>query len=109
LYALNTYQADAWDFAKQTSSHEHDLNHWAFGACEEAGEVAGVMKRLLRGDIDLEAARERMLPELGDLLWYLAATAQEIGLTLEEVARVNINKLSDRRERNVLQGSGDNR
>jgi NTP pyrophosphatase (non-canonical NTP hydrolase) len=53
--------------------------------------------------------REGLIKEASDCLWYLAALASELGITLEEIARVNIKKLHDRRDRGVLQGSGDNR
>ena len=50
-----------------------------------------------------------MAKELGDVLWYVAQIATELGTDLETVARVNIMKLGDRKERGVLGGSGDDR
>jgi NTP pyrophosphatase (non-canonical NTP hydrolase) len=47
--------------------------------------------------------------ELGDVLWYVSVLAGELGFDLQEVAKMNLQKLRDRRERGVLQGSGDNR
>ena len=47
--------------------------------------------------------------ELGDILWCVAAVSQDFEFTLGDVAHTNINKLSSRKERNVIQGSGDNR
>jgi NTP pyrophosphatase (non-canonical NTP hydrolase) len=47
--------------------------------------------------------------ELGDVLWFVAGIAYSAGWTLEDIAKMNIDKLEDRRQRNVIQGSGDNR
>ena len=53
--------------------------------------------------------REALIKELGDVLWYISAAASELGVSLDEVAHVNIDKLRDRAARGKLQGSGDNR
>ena len=47
--------------------------------------------------------------ELGDVLWYISALADDLGVTLEEVAKANIEKLQSRMERNKIKGDGDNR
>ena len=52
----------------------------------------------------LEIARE-----LGDVLWMVTATANDIGFDLDEIAAMNLSKLKDRAKRGTLQGSGDNR
>ena len=91
----------------------------ALGLANEAGEVAGVVKKIIRDDANLnmsltrhELARmnqEKIKAELGDVLWYLAAVAKEYNLKLSDVAQYNMDKLKDRAERGVLRGSGDNR
>ena len=53
--------------------------------------------------------RDSLKHELGDVLWYLTMLCTELNLTLEEVAEANINKLADRRARNVINGNGDHR
>ncbi len=81
------------------------------GLTSEAGEVADKLKKILRdhdGVID-EAKKQELAKELGDVLWYVAQIATEIGLPLEEVAAMNIEKLMSRFERGKLSGSGDNR
>jgi NTP pyrophosphatase (non-canonical NTP hydrolase) len=50
-----------------------------------------------------------MAKELGDVLWYVAQLASELGLELEDIARENLEKLSSRQRRGVLSGSGDER
>jgi NTP pyrophosphatase (non-canonical NTP hydrolase) len=53
--------------------------------------------------------KEDLKKELGDILWYLSAVATDLGIDLDDVATTNYEKLKSRQERNVLQGSGDNR
>ncbi len=52
---------------------------------------------------------EEYVKELGDVLWYIAASAKELGFTLEQVAQLNLKKLADRKERGVIKSEGDNR
>ena len=86
---------------------EHLLNYYFLGLAEEAGEVAGLRKRFLRdeGNIDYE----KMTKELGDVLWYVARLAHRYHLSLEDIAITNIIKLQDRKQRGVICGAGDNR
>lgn len=77
----------------------------------EAGELQGKAKKLLRDDnfVLTSERRSAMIGELGDVLWYCAAAATELGVNLDDVAENNIAKLISRKERGVLGGSGDNR
>ncbi len=100
----------------------------------EAGEVAELVFKALRDDelaekVDIletnlrfpmdavvvrlgyisEERRKKLIKEYGDILWYVARGLAEIGCTLGEAAYDNIVKLSDRKERGVLSGSGDDR
>jgi NTP pyrophosphatase (non-canonical NTP hydrolase) len=87
------------------------LLYCGLGTAEEAGEVAGKIKKVLRdnnGIVD-DAQRERIKKEMGDVLWYLAGVAKELGISLGSVARENIIKLQGRRERGTLHGDGDDR
>lgn len=81
------------------------------GLSGEAGEVAEKIKKVIRdkgGVIDGET-KELIKKELGDVLWYVAQLATELGLSLDDVAEHNIKKLYDRMERDRISGSGDNR
>lgn len=79
------------------------------GLAGEAGEVAEKVKKIIRDKKQIKDERVEICKELGDVLWYLAAVARDIGVTLEDVAMMNIEKLESRKERGTLQGDGDNR
>jgi NTP pyrophosphatase (non-canonical NTP hydrolase) len=81
------------------------------GLTNEAGEVAGKIKKIFRdkgGKISAED-REALKYELGDVLWYLTQICTELDLTLQEVAEANIAKLFSRLERDQIHGEGDHR
>jgi NTP pyrophosphatase (non-canonical NTP hydrolase) len=83
----------------------------ALGLCGESGEVAEKVKKLLRdegGDMTIEA-RDAIKKELGDVLWYIAAMCRELDITMEDVARANLEKVDGRHSRGTLRGSGDDR
>jgi len=87
------------------------LAYPALGLAGEAGEVAEHAKKAIRDDGGTvgDERRAAMAKELGDVLWYVAQIASELGLDLEDVARANLEKLSSRQRRGVLSGSGDER
>lgn len=83
----------------------------ALGLGNEAGEVQGKVKKVLRDNegIFTPELATKIGDEIGDVLWYMAALARDLGLSLEDIANNNLKKLADRQARNVIQGSGDNR
>jgi NTP pyrophosphatase (non-canonical NTP hydrolase) len=82
----------------------------AMGLCEEAGEVMGKIKKTIRdGGGDFDKTREAIRLELGDVLWYLTATADALGYTLDDIMIGNATKLAGRRKRGTVLGSGDDR
>lgn len=90
---------------------DHPIVYPTLGLANEAGEVAGKIKKIFRdkgGQISAED-REALKQELGDVLWYLTQICTELGLTLEEVAEANITKLFSRQARGVIRGDGDTR
>lgn len=107
---LKTYQ----EKSRKTAGYPaigHPVIYPTLGLVNEAGEVAGKIKKVFRdkgGQISDET-RLALGAELGDVLWYLAQICTELGLSLDEVAESNIAKLTDRLERGVIRGDGDNR
>ena len=78
------------------------------GLAGEVGELASLFAKYWRDDY-LQVPRDDLRAELGDVLWFVAMLADEIGCDLSTVAQGNLNKLADRAERGKLKGSGDNR
>ena len=107
---FNEYQK----LARTTAMYDGAGNNYlypALGICGEAGEVAEKIKRVVRDgrkEVSPDEARA-ISKELGDVLWYVANMAQELGLSLDEIARDNIAKLKSRAARGVLHGTGDER
>lgn len=89
----------------------HPVIYPTLGLTNEAGEVAGKIKKIFRdkAGVIAEADREALKAELGDVLWYLAQVCTELGLSLEDVAQHNLDKLASRQARGVIGGTGDKR
>lgn len=107
---LDRYQSAALASAIYENPGKN-LRYTVLGLCEEAGEVAGQVKKMERDDggAMTDARRASIKKEIGDALWYVAAAAKEAGFTLSEIAEANLEKLADRKARGVLQGSGSDR
>ena len=107
---FNNYQQATAQTAKYPPNQA--LEYLSLGIASEAGEVAGKMKKWIR-DGDSKMTREEwvqaMSSEIGDVLWYAARLADELGLSLSQIAEDNMDKLLDRKARGVIGGSGDNR
>lgn len=92
-------------------STEKALPMYTLGLAEEAGEVAGIIKRHLRGDYNLHEVGSVeelncLKEELGDVLAYLALVANEFGIRLSEIAEMNLEKLESRVQRHKQLGKG---
>lgn len=86
------------------------LEYLGLGLASEAGEVAGKIKKLIRGDDkDIRSFNDHIKAECGDVLWYLSQLFNELSLTFEDVMQYNIDKLAARKTANTLKGSGDDR
>ncbi len=90
---------------------DHPIVYPTMGLANEAGEVAGKIKKIFRDKGGTISADDRgaLKKELGDVLWYLTQICTELDLTLEEVAEYNVEKLASRLERGVITGDGDDR
>ena len=94
------YQAEA----RQTAHYPRrmsNLEYPTLGLAGEAGEVANIVKKIQRDHDGVITAETqlKLKDELGDVLWYISACADELGLTLAEVAEYNVEKLAKRHGR----------
>ena len=118
-YALTVLTLDQYqDYALVTAAYPEKVKliYPTLGLAGEAGEFANKIKKVLRGDqggtgeLTLTTdQRDALIDELGDILWYIAATATDLDINLSDVAARNVAKLYDRQQRNVLKGDGDTR
>jgi NTP pyrophosphatase (non-canonical NTP hydrolase) len=106
---LSEYQR----LSRRTAEYPREawLAYPALGLAGEAGEVAEHAKKAIRDDGGAVSDERKgaMAKELGDVLWYVAQLATELGLDLDEIAEQNLAKLLSRQQRGVLSGSGDER
>lgn len=112
--AFHSYQEAAWGTASYPDKGEN-LIYPSLGLTGEAGEAADKVKKYWRnfgftkGKELTQDQRAELVKEIGDVLWYIAAIASELGYSLEHVAEMNIAKLKDRQTRGVIKSEGDNR
>ncbi len=106
---LSDYQRQS----RRTAEYPREawLAYPALGLAGEAGEVAEHAKKAIRDDGGkiTDERRAAIAKELGDVLWYVAQLASELGLELDQIAQGNLDKLLSRQARGVLSGSGDDR
>ena len=101
---LSSYQKAAAGTAIYPT--QHAITYPALGLAGEAGEVANKVKKIIRdGKMDKPA----LVAEIGDCLWYIAALCRDLNVDMEVVAKSNLDKLYNRKQKGTLQGSGDTR
>ena len=106
---LNEYQLAALETA--TYPRQYHIIYPTLGLVGEAGEVAEKIKKVIR-DHNEEFSDEKkfeIIKELGDVMWYVATLSYELGYNLDQVAQINYDKLTSRKERGMISGNGDNR
>ena len=84
----------------------------------EVGEFASKVAKAIRkeencieyNDLGVTVTNnEELQKEAGDILWQLSGLCTVMGWNLEDIAQQNLDKLASRQQRNVIDGSGDNR
>ena len=108
---LDEYQKRALTTVIESDSEFRDLLHWVLGINGEAGEIAEKVKKIIRdkaGNVSA-ADKKELAAEIGDVLWYLSVFAHHLGFKFDDIAKQNLDKLSSRKARGVLGGSGDHR
>lgn len=114
---IDEYQRKAHETADYPSGtigkdrHAIDYTYPVLGLTEEAGEVSGKFAKAVRdneGVVD-EARKMEIVKELGDVCWFVAEICTVLHVNLSDVMQKNLDKLSSRKARGVIHGSGDNR
>lgn len=91
---LNEYQAEAKVVARSDHAKNMALLNWALGLGGEAGEFQNLVKKMLFHNHSVSG--EKLANELGDVLWYVALAADSLGYTLQDIAQLNLAKLTSR-------------
>lgn len=111
---FNEYQDKALEFASYPNKGMNTL-YPALGLSGEAGEAADKVKKWWRNQgatcsqSYTDDQCKELAKEIGDVLWYVSGMAFELGYTLEDIAQMNVEKLTDRVKRGVVKSEGDNR
>jgi len=118
---MQTYQEKAY----ATAAYGMNIEYPFMSLCEESGEVMGKLGKFVRKqnvfmndavrsaclpmEVHERTLRDKVIKELGDLQWQIAACCTELGITLEELQADNLAKLAGRVARGTIEGAGDNR
>ncbi len=93
-YTADEYQKDALRTANKKLTNIQQLENGLMGLNGEAGEAIDILKKHLFQGHELD--REHIAKELGDVAWYIAVAANALGYSLEDILRMNTDKLSKR-------------
>ncbi len=108
---FNEYQKESKVTDTKVVINDSRLAFYALGISDEAGEVAGKVKKLYRDKnaVLTEEYKKEIIKEIGDVLWYMSQMCTYLGVNLEEVAKNNLEKIKSRHARGLVSGNGDNR
>lgn len=97
--------------SRQFAIYKDSVIYPTLGLASEAGEVCGKVKKILRDSQGFfsQEDKKNISAELGDVLWYIANLASDLEIPLDHIADENLSKLHSRKNRDKIQGSGDNR
>ena len=111
LMDFDIYQIATKSTAIYPSDFRTAVVYTSLGLASEAGEVAGKVKKAIRDEdgVFSQDRIEMISEEIGDVLWYCARLADELGLDLNDIARMNLDKLNLRKAVGKLGGDGDRR
>ena len=104
---LTSYQK----WTQSTAIYTNPIIYPSLELAGEVGEVCNQVKKIYRDDKGYVSPTRKndLEKEIGDCLWALARLVDDLGLDFNKVAEYNVKKLEDRKARNVIGGSGDNR
>ena len=125
---LNEYQKQAMTTCMVTCDN---IAYMAMNLCGEVGELHSKLAKAIRkgklfittspgrdseGQITMsqthtltEAEMQDVAAECGDVLWQLAGVCSVLGFKLDDIGQQNLDKLSSRKQRHLIDGDGDNR
>lgn len=111
---LEEYQKQAMRTCMASSEN---FSYMFLNLVGEVGEFASKVAKAIRknqisvvyNEIVGTTDDEELQKEAGDILWQLSGLCSVMGWKLEDIAQQNLDKLASRQQRNVIDGSGDNR
>jgi len=112
MLSFNSYQNKSRKHAFYPNQNTPNAYRYlVYGITGEAGELAEHFKHSLRDENDIltPERRDKIVKELGDLLWYITNLGIELGVNLEDIAKGNLDKIDSRLEKGTLKGEGDSR
>ena len=110
-YQMKCRETDVWDKVEKVIELEPDWMYYVLGMAGEMGEFQEKIKKLFRDNkgILTHGIAKDLAYELGDILWYMSRFCDVNGIPFDDIPTLNVEKLFSRKDRNKLQGDGDNR